>query len=210
MKRNAMNFKDVITRTPWANVETQLLKAYPNANVSRHGQAYEILKSLEAKPNTMRIVLEVFEPEGPDEPGEVDVYGLNGALRRDFETFAPEVADETLELPDQEMPYALDVTPWEDWLGMQIDPSSLQRFDPAELVAHCLWEMTFHGFEPSDIRAFFEGLQARAQAIQDMTPDERRQHSLSVEEAIALIAEATVVADDNLENDFKHDSNAEA
>jgi hypothetical protein len=192
-----MNFKDVVTRTPWANVETQLLKSYPNANVSRHGQAYEILKSLEAKPNPMRIVLEILQPASLEEPAEVDVFGLNGTLRRAFETFALEVADGTLELTDQEMPYALDVTPWEDWLGMQIDPSSLKRFDPAELVAHCLWELTFHGFEPSDIPAFADGLRERARVIQAMTPDERRQHALSFEEAIALIAETTAAADDD-------------
>jgi hypothetical protein len=199
-----VKFKELITSTPWTEIETQLLKAYPNANVSHYKHAHAILRRLKANPNAMRIVLEVLEPEGPNLPGEVDVYGLNGTLRSDFEAFAPKVADEALDSPDQEMPHALDVTPWEDWLGMQIDPVSLQEFDSAQLIAHCLWELTFHGFEPSEIRAFSEGLQARAQAIQAMASDERRKHSIRLEEAVALIAEATA-DDDDLETGAKED-----
>jgi hypothetical protein len=176
-----MNYKEVITGTPWADVETQLLKDYPGSDLPGHARAYEILQGLEAQANPMRIVVEVLEPEDPEDLAEVDVFGLNGTLRRDHEAFASDAANGTLESLNEEMPCALDLMPWEEWLGMEVDPRSLERFARAELVAHCLWELTFHGFEPSKIRAFAESLRARVEAIEAMSPDERRLNAISLE-----------------------------
>ena len=50
--------------------------------------------------------------------------------------------------PDSGDSVALDFQPWEVWLGMEIAPDTLQRYSRAEVVAHCIHEMTFYGFEP--------------------------------------------------------------
>ena len=35
--------------------------------------------------------------------------------------------------------WSLAFTRWERWLGMEIAPSTLQRFSPSEILAHCLY-----------------------------------------------------------------------
>jgi hypothetical protein len=195
-----MIFKEVITDTPWADVARHLRTDYPRCDLPGHARAYEILQGLEAQANPMRIVVKILEPEGPGDLAEVDVFGLNGTLRRDHEAFAAEAAKGTLESPNQEMPYALDLTPWEEWLGMEVDPGSLEPFNRAELVAHCLWELTFHGFEPSKTRAFAESLRAQVEAIESMSPEERRLNAVSLEQALEVLSD--VMDDGVADGDF--------
>ena len=41
---------------------------------------------------------------------------------------------------------------WAEWLGMEIDPDTLTRYTEPDIIAHCLWEMTFFGYTLEDIR----------------------------------------------------------
>lgn len=69
-----------------------------------------------------------IEPIGPFEPGEPSSWEVWCSKRDDSER------------------YGLDLSPWEEWLAIRI-PQSLRDTMPAsEIVAHCIWEMTFYGF----------------------------------------------------------------
>lgn len=59
--------------------------------------------------------------------------------------------------PDEEWQgyWCIALTPWAEWLSMPIKDNNLE---PHEVVAHCLWEMTFHGFAEREIREFKERL----------------------------------------------------
>lgn len=48
---------------------------------------------------------------------------------------------------------AIEFTAWNEWQGMDIDKKSLQNFSELEIIAHCLYEMTFVGFEEEEIQA---------------------------------------------------------
>jgi len=43
-------------------------------------------------------------------------------------------------------PVCLNLTPWEEWLGMAIEENTLKQFKVAEIAAHTLMEMTRWGF----------------------------------------------------------------
>jgi hypothetical protein len=47
----------------------------------------------------------------------------------------------------------LDLSPWEEWLAIRVPQSLLDKMTPAEIVAHCVWEMTFYGFSQEKIAA---------------------------------------------------------
>ena len=49
--------------------------------------------------------------------------------------------------------YALDYEPWDEWLGMGITKETLDKFESCQIVAHCLWEMTFVSFDETEIQA---------------------------------------------------------
>ena len=46
-------------------------------------------------------------------------------------------------LNNSEVSYGIEFTPWEEWLGMTIEPASLEAFDEVAILAHCLWERTW-------------------------------------------------------------------
>ena len=48
----------------------------------------------------------------------------------------------------------LDLTRWEKWLAVRVPESLLEKMTPAEIVAHCVWEMTFYGFTQEKIAEF--------------------------------------------------------
>jgi hypothetical protein len=50
--------------------------------------------------------------------------------------------------------YGLDLSRWEEWLAVRVPRSLLAKMTATEIVAHCLWEMTFYGFSQEKIAAF--------------------------------------------------------
>lgn len=48
--------------------------------------------------------------------------------------------------------YALDFIPWKELLGMKIEQQTLATLKSHEILAHCMWEMTFWGFDEKTIR----------------------------------------------------------
>lgn len=48
--------------------------------------------------------------------------------------------------------YALEFTPWEEWLSYQVLEKSMYLYGPVAVVAHALYELTFFGFSIEDTR----------------------------------------------------------
>lgn len=53
---------------------------------------------------------------------------------------------------DTKWTFAIELTLWSHWLGMEIHPKSLEKFKEIDILAHCLWEMTFCGYSNRQIR----------------------------------------------------------
>ncbi len=49
--------------------------------------------------------------------------------------------------------YCFSLSPWPQWLALKVPPSLEQRFSAADIVSHCLYEMTFYGFTGRKIGA---------------------------------------------------------
>ena len=59
----------------------------------------------------------------------------------------------------------LDLSPWDTWLGLRVRQSLLDKMTAAEIVAHCVWEMTFYGFTQEKIAAFRAELECSVREI---------------------------------------------
>jgi hypothetical protein len=68
--------------------------------------------------------------------------------------------------------FGLDFKPWNEWLGMHLEPNSLEQFSHDEIVAHCLWEMTFYGFDQTTIQTVFEELNEMMPNLEGKTLEE--------------------------------------
>ena len=179
-----MTFKDLLNRHPWAAVKYRLMELYPGEayRVDAYAEVYDTLVSLSPCATDMRIVLEeACQPESDEKP-YVDVSGCNSTLRKEQEEFARYGGDPDSEIANSEVSYGIEFTPWEEWLGMTIEPASLEAFDEAAILAHCLWEMTFFGFDQGVIQAQLRELQKTVDELKNMTDEEckERLHPLDL------------------------------
>ena len=46
----------------------------------------------------------------------------------------------------------LSLTPWSEWLGMKFTTHTLNTYTIPEIICHCIWEMTFYGYNEIDIK----------------------------------------------------------
>lgn len=61
--------------------------------------------------------------------------------------------------------YALDFTTWENWLAADIYPETLKKYHYKAIVAHCLWEMTYHGFTNNANKAYATSIKTKLEKI---------------------------------------------
>ena len=67
--------------------------------------------------------------------------------------------------------YALDFTPWNEWLGMELEAETLNILQPHEIAAHCLWEMSFYSFDEEKTQAALSDLSKRAEQLENRQED---------------------------------------
>lgn len=65
------------------------------------------------------------------------------------ESEADETIDVCLYCNEDELTYAMDLTPWEELIDAEIKLNL--PLNDASILAHILWEITFHGFSPEAI-----------------------------------------------------------
>lgn len=69
---------------------------------------------------------------------------------------------------------AIEFTPWNEWLSMEISEETLPKFNKLEIIARRLFEMTFVSFEEKLIRAEMDRMNESVEEIKNMTDEERK------------------------------------
>ena len=88
-------------------------------------------------------------------------------------------------LPDS---YAYEYSPWDEILGYEVDPYNLLMMGPIPIAANVLWEMTFFGFEESQVDAEREELHRRADELDEipkLPKEEQEKHFIPAEKVFA-------------------------
>ena len=133
-----MTFAEVLERSLWGEVEAELLYSYPDAEseLGKFETVFRSLLYLTPVDSSLRIVISEAKEAGelPEVSGRDDASEFKNGDSEDIE-------------------YALDFQPWDEWLGMSIDPLALQTLGLARVAAHCLYELTFWGFSESEVVA---------------------------------------------------------
>ena len=70
--------------------------------------------------------------------------------------------------------YSLVLTNWSEWLGMDMDEKSLSEFTELEIISHCLYEMTFFGFDQETIQKEMDEIERSVDEIKNMTEEEKK------------------------------------
>jgi hypothetical protein len=170
----------------WAAVEHSLLERYPYAQKSLEGyrQIFFELRRLTPIVGPMRLLIRtVAQPSLNDQPFP-EVIGKDGSLNRDQHDFQFRGQAEDSPYALSETEFSLEFEPWNEWLGMAIDADTLNAYPPSEIVAHCLHEMTFFGFDETEIAAQRAELTRLADQITGMSEEERKKNLIPMDQVL--------------------------
>ena len=143
-----MTFAEVLERSLWGEVEAELLYSYPDAEseLSKFEKVFRSLLYLTPVESSLRIVISEAKEAGelPEVSGRDDANNSEDSNSKGSNSEGSNSED---------IDYALDFQPWDEWLGMSVDPLALQTLGLARVAAHCLYELTFWGFSESEVVA---------------------------------------------------------
>ncbi len=181
-----MTLFELLESGGWPDTKAILLWSYPDVAESLDDYRLVLAKLRKLAPieSNMRIILRQTIREGLDDEPFVEVVGRNGQLNRDqcdFKCFQDSV---DAEYANAETDFSLSLEPWEQWLGMRIDAGTLDEFAAPQIVAYCLWDMTFHGFEQWQVQETMDEIKRRVDEIDAMTEEEREGKLIPMEEVM--------------------------
>lgn len=149
--------KDFIMNVSFEDVAQVLQKEYPKDwKGAGDGEGFEMvfnkLKEMEPVYREDGMMIEIKHVVQKFE-GEVEEFDSVGGVDNDGKR------------------WGLDFTPWAEWLGMGIYEDTTQKYSPEEIVAHCLWEMTFYGYYEQDIQQKADDLRKVKEEIENGTAE---------------------------------------
>jgi hypothetical protein len=198
LKRGAtlMTFADLLEQISWPDLKAALLWCYPDERDSLEGYRilYGKLKGIDPQASKMRIIVrETFRPAFDDKPF-MEVIGRNGERNRDQADFEYIRGKAKPGWADAETDFTLSYHCWAEWLGMPIEPSTIENVPLPQIAAHCMSDMTFHGFDEADAQDVLDEVKWRFAELDSMTPEER-------EKALTPYEEVTKALESKLDGD---------
>lgn len=154
--------KKLIDKYNFKTIKKRFLELYPDQkkNIPGYEKVFERLKKLKPKKDNFKISLRVYKEKGEED--WIKVSGLNPK--------------------DKNVSYAIEFTSWNQWLGMKIERKTLKLFPEIDIICHCLWEMTFMGFEEKEIQKDFKDLIKTTKKIKKDIKAGKKVKSISLKE----------------------------
>lgn len=119
-----MKLKELMKSVFWSKVREALLVCYEDAERSMDGHAFVFERLRVMEPENSKMVI-CIDRERDGDSDYFHVYGIR---------------------PGHDDSWSLMVCPFSEWLGFDVDEQVMVTMSEPEIVAHCLWEMTWIGF----------------------------------------------------------------
>ncbi len=144
-----MRFKELLKNVVLNDVLTELVISYPGEeeDLEEYEEVFNKLLVLSCNKEAKECMINISETTEMWDDEEEVFISVNGKLPGDDEN------------------YCIAFEKWENWLNMTV-PDDLCDYTAAEFVAHCLWEMTWHGFSQEDIQETLQELLATVEEIE--------------------------------------------
>jgi hypothetical protein len=133
METTEITVYDLIKSTAWDSVREEMSKCYPHVledEQKGYNEIFTKLDSIIPEPSDLVLFIEIFFDEGK-----------RGA---DFAAYNEDCPEG----------YSMMASPWASILGLTISCRTFDELSPAEIIAHCLYEMTWFGSSEEEIEAF--------------------------------------------------------
>jgi len=166
-----MKLNDIIKSYNWLSIELTLLRLYPDQEtmVDDYRNVFEKLKFLEPEEYDMSIVLTEYDSDSDDESDARTYVDVSGRKKeKDPNTMSDS--------------YAIEFVEWEKWLGMDLAPETTKRFSDLEIIAHCIYEMTFMSYNEEEIKEQFDKINDRVEEYKNLTKDEKEENIITLDE----------------------------
>jgi N12 class adenine-specific DNA methylase len=72
---------------------------------------------------------------------------------------------------------------------MSIDQGALKEFSQLEIISHCLYEMTFMGFDEEEIQEQIAEFEKTIEDLKNMTEEEKRANTKSLDDLLKELDE---------------------
>lgn len=172
-----MTLQDLILAHHWLSVEQTLVGLYPDQQeaIDEYRVVFEKLAGMEPEAIDMKLVLTADSGEedaGTDQRSNVDVLGRKPVQEEEG-------------IVEQ---YALEFVPWAQWLGIGVPEEVRENFTDLQIIAHCLYEMTYVSFDEDEIQSRFKAIQDDANAYKNMTTEQKQEQTITLEEFIKQIS----------------------
>ena len=146
-----MKFKEAVMQADADKVAEVIKKEYPDQIelIEDFKKLLEDLKNMEpaAKEEDITVAVDWAEPEEDLETeGHYRVHGYE---------------------PGKDLFWSIEVSPRDQWLAWKADKRFIMMNGVDKYIAHCLWEMTFCGFEQADIDEFISEIGQRVEDVKD-------------------------------------------
>ena len=140
-----IQFADLLKTVEFETVFSRLLFYFPGQERSKqkYKEVFETLLNLKPRPmtNLKSIFIKVsYQKDFFDNKEYITVSG-------------------TQVFDSDNVNYGIEFCSWKDWVSMHITQDSLDNFTKEDIVAACLYEMTFFGFTDSEVQAEAKKLQ---------------------------------------------------
>ena len=183
MENNQISLKDLLPKTVWPEIWKILLTHYSqffqnpyNGRTYQESEVEEAYKAIFTKlqdiagiPSDLVLIIKKFEyKEGQ--------FGFDPAAYNE-------------ECPGG---YSMKASPWGDWLGLIISPETLEQFSYAEILAHCLYEMTWFGGTEEEVAEtcdYIKGIAGPSEDEIEQLRQENPDEAVFKEKFDALMAE---------------------
>lgn len=164
-----MTFADIIKTHSWLSVKMTLERLFTDQSdfSCDYEKVFYTLQSINACESNVTIDIHWVHDDF-DNTEYVDVSG-----------YYTNISDRNDEYSNS---LAIEFTPWQEWLGMPIDTKTLEKFNELEIIAYCLNEMTYVGFEQEDIQAEMDRIKQIADDYDKMSPEEKKKNTYSWDE----------------------------
>lgn len=185
-----MTFAEIIKSQSWLSIKLTLEKLFPDQSEfwDDYEKVFYELQTMTAKESNVTIDVS-WVHDDYDNTDYVDVSG-----------YYTNPADRTNEYTNS---LAIEFTPWQEWLGMPIDENTLKTFNEFEIIAYCLNEMTYAGFEQEEVQAEMDKLKQIADDYEKMTPEEKKKNTYTWDE----VKERFKKKDEEIDNDDNDEQN---
>jgi hypothetical protein len=140
-----MTLKDLLDLYNDDAIISHLIYLYPKEKYNKSGyrKALKTLRHLKPKKTDMKLRIETVTDDFETPP--TTYVRVDGLIKRTY--------------------YAIEFTPWAEWLSSPIMRKSLKEFHQLDILCHCLWEMTWDGFEEEQIQGKIKELNKRVEEI---------------------------------------------